>query len=113
MTGKETAMADQPFITCLWFDTQAEEAAAFYTSIFPCADQAEVAYYWSNLVEGGQEVVCGWLKDKYGLCWQIVPAVFFDMVADPDQAKAAQVTQAMFGMTKFDVAALERAYAGV
>ena len=59
--------------------------------VVPCADQAEVAYYWSNLVEGGQEVVCGWLKDKYGLCWQIVPAVFFDMVADPNQAKAAQV----------------------
>jgi predicted 3-demethylubiquinone-9 3-methyltransferase (glyoxalase superfamily) len=156
-------MTDQPFITCLWFDTQAEEAANFYTSIFkdsklgrvhrytkagpgpegsvmlvefelngqkfsglnggpqftfnaavsiviPCADQAEVDYYWSNLVEGGQENVCGWLTDKYGLCWQIVPTVFFEMITDAD--KAAQVTQAMFGMTKFDIAALQQAYAG-
>jgi len=79
--------------------------------VVPCADQAEVAYYWSNLVEGGQEVVCGWLKDKYGLRWQIVPAVFFEMITDPDQDKVTRVTQAMFGMTKFDIAALERAYA--
>jgi predicted 3-demethylubiquinone-9 3-methyltransferase (glyoxalase superfamily) len=158
-------MTDQPFITCLWFDTQAEEAATFYTGIFkdskvgrilchtqagpraegsvmlvefelngqkfsglnggpqytfneavsivvPCADQAEVDYYWSNLVEGGQEIACGWLTDKYGLRWQIVPSVFFEMVADPDRDKAAQVTQAMFGMTKFDIAALQQAYAG-
>jgi predicted 3-demethylubiquinone-9 3-methyltransferase (glyoxalase superfamily) len=158
-------VTDKPFITCLWFDTQAEEAATFYTGIFKnselgrvhrftqagpgpegsvmlvefelngqkfsalnggpqhtfneavsivitCADQAEVDYYWSNLVAGGQEVVCGWLKDRYGLCWQVVPAVFFEMIADPDTAKAARVTQAMFGMTKFDIAALEQAYAG-
>ena len=157
-------MTDQPFITCLWFDTQAEEAATFYTGIFkdsvgrilrhtqagpreegsvmlvefelngqkfsglnggpqytfneavsivvPCADQAEVDYYWSNLVEGGQEIACGWLTDKYGLCWQIVPSVFLEMIADPDRDKAARVTQAMFGMTKFDIAALQQAYAG-
>ena len=159
-------MSDKAFITCLWFDTEAEEAAAFYTGIVkdsklgrvhrhteagpgpagsvmlvefelngqkfsalnggpqhkfneavsivvPCADQAEVDYYWSNLTEGGgQEVVCGWLRDKYGLCWQIVPTVFFEMIADPDQAKAARVTQAMFGMTKLDIAGLEQAYAG-
>ena len=157
-------MTGRPFVTCLWFDTQAEEAATYYTAIFKdarlgtvhrytsagpgpegdamlvefelngqkfsalnggphvtfneavsivvtCADQAEVDYYWDRLSDGGRENVCGWLKDRYGLSWQIVPAVFFDMIADPDSAKAARVTQAMFGMTKFDVAALERAYA--
>jgi predicted 3-demethylubiquinone-9 3-methyltransferase (glyoxalase superfamily) len=157
-------MSDQAFITCLWFDTEAEEAANFYAGIFknsklgrvhrhteagpgpagsvmlvefelngqkfsalnggpqfkfneavsivvPCADQAEVDYYWSHLTEGGQEVACGWLKDKYGLCWQIVPTVFFEMIADPDQNKATRVTQAMFGMTKLDIAGLEQAYA--
>ena len=158
-------MTDKPFTTCLWFDTQAEEAATFYTGIFkdsqlgrihrytqagpgeegsvmlvefelngqkfsglnggphhtfteavsivvPCADQAEVDYYWSNLAEGGQEIACGWLKDKYGLCWQIVPAVFFEMIADPDRDKATRVTQAMLGMTKLDIAVLRRAHAG-
>jgi predicted 3-demethylubiquinone-9 3-methyltransferase (glyoxalase superfamily) len=158
-------MSDQPFITCLWFDTEAEEAANFYTGLFknselgrvhrhteagpgpagsvllvefelngqkfsalnggpqfkfneaisivvPCADQAEVDYYWSNLTDGGQEVVCGWLKDRYGLAWQIVPSVFFEMIADPDQQKVARVMQSMNSMTKFDIARLERAYAG-
>jgi predicted 3-demethylubiquinone-9 3-methyltransferase (glyoxalase superfamily) len=158
-------MTDKPFVTCLWFDTQAEEAATFYTGIFKsselgrvhrytqagpgpegsvmlvefelngqkfsalnggpqhtfneavsivvtCADQAEVDYYWSNLVEGGQEVACGWLKDRYGLRWQIVPAVFFEMIADPDAAKAARATRAMLTMTKFDIAALEEAHGG-
>jgi predicted 3-demethylubiquinone-9 3-methyltransferase (glyoxalase superfamily) len=80
--------------------------------VVPCADQAEVDYYWSSLLaDGGQEMVCGWLKDKYGLCWQIVPDVFFDMVSDPDQQKAARVLQAMSNMTKFNIAALEKAYA--
>ena len=79
----------------------------------PCADQAEVDYYWDNLLSGGgQPNVCGWLKDKYGLSWQIVPARFFEMIVDPDPQKAARVTRAMLGMTKFDIAALERAYAG-
>jgi predicted 3-demethylubiquinone-9 3-methyltransferase (glyoxalase superfamily) len=157
-------MSDQAFTTCLWFDTEAEAAANFYTGIFPgsklgavhryteagpgpvgsvmlvefelngqkfsalnggpqytfsaavsivvpCADQAEVDYYWNRLSEGGQEVACGWLTDKYGLSWQIVPTVFFDMVSDPDQDKVTRVTQAMFTMTKFDIAALQKAYA--
>ncbi len=158
-------MTDQAFITCLWFDTEAEQAASFYTGIFkdsalgrvyrhteagpgpagsvmlvefelngqkfsalnggpqftfneavsivvPCADQAEVDYYWNSLGDSGQEIACGWLKDKYGLCWQIVPTRFFEMIADPDSQKAARATQAMLGMTKFDLAALEKAYAG-
>jgi predicted 3-demethylubiquinone-9 3-methyltransferase (glyoxalase superfamily) len=158
-------MTDRALVTCLWFDTQAEEAATFYTGIFkdaklgtvhrhteagpgpagsvllvefelngqkfsalnggpqftfneavsivvPCADQAEVDYYWDRLTDGGQESVCGWLKDRYGLSWQIVPTVFFDMIKDPDAATAARVMQAMLGMTKLDIAALQKAYAG-
>ena len=156
-------MTDRALVTCLWFDTQAEEAATFYTGVFkeaklgavhryteagpapagsvmlvefelngqkfsalnggpqftfneavsivvPCADQAEVDYYWDRLSDGGQEIACGWLKDRYGLCWQIVPAVFFEMVADPDSGKVTRVMQAMMGMTKFDIAGLEKAY---
>ena len=79
----------------------------------PCDDQAEVDYYWTHLTEdGGEEVACGWLTDKYGLRWQIVPSRLFEMIADPDAEKAARATQAMLGMTKLDIAALERAYAG-
>ena len=158
-------MTDTAFITCLWFDTEAEAAATFYTGIFPdsklgaihryteagpgpagsvmlvefelngqkfsalnggpqftfneavsivvpCADQAEVDYYWDRLSDGGQEIACGWLKDRYGLCWQIVPAVFFEMIADPDPATVARVMRAMMDMTRFDITGLEHAYAG-
>ena len=77
-----------------------------------CADQAEVDYYWDRLSDGGREVACGWLTDRYGLSWQIVPAAFFDMIADPDQDVVTRVMRAMFTMTKFDLAALEQAYAG-
>ena len=160
-------MTGRPFVTCLWFDTQAEEAAAYYTGIFKdarlgtvhrytsagpgpegevmlvefelngqkftglnggpqpfgfneavsfcvtCADQAEVDYYWEALLDGGGEPsVCGWLKDRYGVRWQIVPAVFYAMVRDEDQARKARVTKAMLSMVKFDIPALEAAYAG-
>jgi predicted 3-demethylubiquinone-9 3-methyltransferase (glyoxalase superfamily) len=76
------------------------------------ADQAEVDYYWDRLTEGGNEVACGWVTDKYGLSWQIVPTAFYDMMRDPDSAKVARVTAAMLRMKKFDIAELERAYAG-
>jgi predicted 3-demethylubiquinone-9 3-methyltransferase (glyoxalase superfamily) len=158
-------MTGKAFTTCLWFDTEGEAAANFYTSIFkdsklcrvgryteagpgpagavmvvefelngqkfvalnggpqftfnesisfqiPCADQDEVDYYWRKLSEGGQEVACGWLKDKYGLSWQVVPTVLIDMIGDPDPEKAARTTAAMLKMVKLDVAALQRAYAG-
>jgi predicted 3-demethylubiquinone-9 3-methyltransferase (glyoxalase superfamily) len=158
-------MTDRALVTCLWFDTQAEGAATFYTGIFkdaklgavhrytdagpgpagsvmlvefelngqkfsalnggpqftfneavsivvPCADQAEVDYYWDRLSAGGQEVACGWLKDRYGLCWQIVPTAFFELIAGPDPAGVDRVLRAMMGMTKFDVAGLQEAYAG-
>ncbi|GDY31721.1 VOC family protein [Gandjariella thermophila] len=86
-----------------------DEAISFQ---IPCADQDEVDYYWSRLSEGGQEGPCGWLKDKFGLSWQVVPTVLIDMISDPDPEKAARTTRAMLSMSKFDIAALERAYAG-
>ena len=75
-----------------------------------CADQAEVDYCWDALTaDGGRENACGWLYDKYGLCWQIAPAAFFDIIQGADQDRAARATAAMLKMKKFDIAALERA----
>jgi predicted 3-demethylubiquinone-9 3-methyltransferase (glyoxalase superfamily) len=158
-------MTSKPFTTCLWFDTQGEEAAHFYTSVFKnsrisgiqrytevgpgaedkvmtvqfelngqqflalnggpeytpgpavsivveCADQAEVDYYWDRLTEGGQEVACGWLTDKYGFSWQVVPTALLEMISDPDRAKASRALAAMMTMKKFDIAALTDAYNG-
>ena len=147
----------------LWFDTQAEEAAKFYCSIFknskmldvqrypeggpaPAGSvmivnfelegmqfvglnagptfkfteaisfvvttetQEETDYYWNKLTsEGGQESQCGWLKDKFGLSWQVVPTTLSKLLADPDKKKAQRVMQAMLQMKKIDIAALERA----
>lgn len=159
-------MAADGLTTCLWFDTEGEQAVRFYTSIFKdaklgriaryteagpgapgavmtvefelngqkflalnggpgrkfseaislvitCADQDEVDYYWDRLSDGGQEVACGWVTDRYGLSWQVVPAVLTDLMSDPDPAKAKRVTEAMFTMKKLDIAALQRAYAGM
>lgn len=158
--------ARQKITPCLWFENNAEEAARFYTSIFPdssitgvlhaksdtpgnkegdvllveftlagqkyqalnggphdkfndaislsvdCADQAEVDHYWDALIAGGgRPVQCGWLKDKYGLSWQIVPRRLTELLSDPDPAKAKRVMQAMLKMVKLDVAALEAAAA--
>lgn len=77
-----------------------------------CADQAEVDRLWEALSEGGEPVQCGWLRDRYGLSWQIVPAGLLRMMKDPDTAKVRRVTETMLGMVKLDVAALERAYRG-
>lgn len=147
---------------CLWFDDCLEEAARFYTGIFPnssighfsrytenspgepgtvmageftldgmtfrginggpafpfteavsfsitCRDQSEVDYYWDSLVDGGAESVCGWLKDRYGLSWQIVPSRLYELVSDPSPARSAAATQAMLGMRRIVVADLEAA----
>jgi len=78
-----------------------------------CDDQEEVDYYWTKLTEGGgQPGSCGWLKDKYGVSWQVIPKALIDMISDPDPAKAARTTQAMLSMGKLDIAPLEEAYAG-
>jgi len=78
-----------------------------------CADQAEVDRLWDRLLQGGgKEEQCGWLKDKYGMSWQIVPSMLPKMLADPDKEKARCVFQAMLKMVKIDVAALKRAYEG-
>ncbi len=76
-----------------------------------CDDQDEVDYYWSKLAEGGEESVCGWLKDKYGVSWQVIPSMLIDMVSDPDPEKAKRATEAMLAMTKLDIAALQKAHA--
>jgi predicted 3-demethylubiquinone-9 3-methyltransferase (glyoxalase superfamily) len=153
-----------PNITsCLWFDTEGEDAANFYVSVFPnsrivnvsrygdagprpsgsimtvdfeldghpfialnggpeftfteavsfvinCADQDEVDYYWTKLGEGGEEGPCGWLKDRFGLSWQVVPAALWELAGDPDPAKSQAVIKAMLGMGKLVVAELQAAY---
>ena len=81
--------------------------------VVKCDTQEEIDFYWQRLTsEGGQEVECGWLKDKYGLSWQIVPTVMDEMMQSKDPARLARVTQAFLKMKKFDIAALQRAYDG-
>lgn len=152
----------QKITPCLWFDDQAEEAVAFYTSVFEnsrvldiarygkagpgpegsvmtvrfelngqefvalnggplftfdeaisfqvnCRTQDEVDEFWSKLSEGGEESTCGWLKDKFGLSWQIVPTRLVELVGDPDPEKSQRAMEAMLGMKKIDIAALEQA----
>jgi predicted 3-demethylubiquinone-9 3-methyltransferase (glyoxalase superfamily) len=147
---------------CLWFDTQAEDAAEFYTSIFPnskiievtrygpqaprpegmvmtvkfvldgqeyvglnggpeftfseaisfqisCESQDEVDSYWNGLTDGGEEGPCGWLKDRFGLSWQVVPVQLDVLLADPDPARSQAAMQAMLKMSKLDIAELQRA----
>ena len=161
----------QKITPCLWFDDQAQEAAEFYTAIFPdskitkvarygeagreahgrppgsvmtvafeldgqaftalnggpifkfnealslqinCETQKEVDHYWNALSKGGNEKAqqCGWLKDKYGLSWQVVPRVLVEMITDSDPQKAGRVMEAMIKMKKIDIAQVKRAYAG-
>lgn len=144
-----------PITPSLWFDNDLEQAAEFYTSVFPnsriesmngspgevvsgsfvldgtrffginggpqfrfteavsfmvsCKDQDEVDYYWERLLDGGEESQCGWLKDRFGVSWQIVPDRLFELVNDPDPARAAAATNAMLGMRKLVIAELEAA----
>jgi len=152
-----------PKITpCLWFDTQGEEAAEFYTSIFPnsrivdvarygeagprdagtvmvvkfeldgqelvalnggpeftfdeaisfqidCADQEEVDRYSEALTDGGEQGPCGWVKDRFGLSWQVVPTRMIELLLDPDEARAQRAMAAMLEMRKIDIAAVEAA----
>lgn len=80
-----------------------DEAVSF---LIDCADQEEVDYYWNKLSEGGQEGPCGWVKDKFGLSWQVVPSVLEELLSDPDEARAQRAMKAMLAMGKLDVAAL-------
>jgi predicted 3-demethylubiquinone-9 3-methyltransferase (glyoxalase superfamily) len=155
----------QKITPCLWFDTEAEEAATFYTSVFAdsrivevarygdagpraagsvmtvlfelqgerfvalnggpqfrfnesvsfqvdCADQAEVDHYWSCLSEGGEESMCGWLKDRFGVSWQVVPAPATALLSDPDPERARRATAALLEMRRIDIAAVQRAADG-
>ena len=77
-----------------------------------CDNQEEVDYYWAKLSEGGKEIQCGWLNDKYGLPWQVVPKVLMEMIGDPDKEKASRALKAMMGMVKLDIPELKRAYDG-
>jgi predicted 3-demethylubiquinone-9 3-methyltransferase (glyoxalase superfamily) len=79
-----------------------------------CDTQEEVDHYWTKLSAGGDEQAqqCGWLKDRYGVSWQVVPRVLIDLIKDPDPKKSGRVMEAMLGMKKIDIAAIERAYAG-
>ena len=77
-----------------------------------CADQDEVDYYWAKLTEGGEESQCGWLKDRYGLSWQVVPVGMEEMMNDPDKGRADRAMRAMLGMKKLDLAALYAAADG-
>jgi predicted 3-demethylubiquinone-9 3-methyltransferase (glyoxalase superfamily) len=78
-----------------------------------CADQDEVDYYWSALVDGGEESQCGWLKDRFGLSWQIVPKRLYELTEDPDTARSDAAVKAMMGMRKIVIADLEAAADGV
>ena len=154
---------------CLWFDSQAEDAAGLYVSVFPdsgideiarygeegfevhqrpadsvmtvgvrlagqkftalnggplfrfseaisfqiyCDTQPEIDHYWGKLSEGGEEGPCGWLKDRFAVSWQVVPAALPAMMTDPDPKKVGRVTNAFMQMKKFDLATIERAYRG-
>ncbi len=77
-----------------------------------CTDQAEVDHYWTRLGEGGEEGPCGWLKDRFGVSWQVIPTELLALTSDPDPARAQRATQAMLGMKKIDVAGLRRAADG-
>jgi predicted 3-demethylubiquinone-9 3-methyltransferase (glyoxalase superfamily) len=77
-----------------------------------CETQAEVDHFWSKLTAGGEEGPCGWLKDKFGLSWQVVPTVLIEMLKGPDAKKSQRVTKAFLQMKKFDIEALKKAYNG-
>ncbi len=100
----------QPFIALNGGPSGFNQAVSF---MIQCETQTEIDYYWERLTsEGGSEVACGWLKDKYGLSWQVTPTVLMEMLSDPDPAAKDRTMEAMMKMVKLDIAALRRAHAG-
>ena len=93
-------------VTNLWFDTEA------ISLLIDCADQAEVDHYWDALVAGGEESQCGWLKDRYGLSWQVVPTELAALLGHADPGRAERATAAMLSMRKLDIAAIRAAADG-
>jgi predicted 3-demethylubiquinone-9 3-methyltransferase (glyoxalase superfamily) len=83
-----------------------DEAVSF---VIDCADQKEVDYYWDKLTEGGEESQCGWLKDRFGLSWQVVPTELYQLTTGPDPARAERAMTAMFAMQKIDLATIKAA----
>jgi len=81
--------------------------------IVNCGSQEDVDYFWQRLGEGGEEGACGWLKDKYGVSWQIIPTAMNEMISDPDPDKSQRAMRTMLQMKKIDIATIERAYRGV
>jgi predicted 3-demethylubiquinone-9 3-methyltransferase (glyoxalase superfamily) len=103
LAGQEfTLMAAGPF-------RKINEAISFVVN---CGTQKEVDHFWSALSRGGEKGQCGWLKDKYGVSWQVVPTILVELMSDPDPVKAGRVTQAMLTMTKLDISKLKAAYSG-
>ena len=77
-----------------------------------CETQQEIDYYWDKLSDGGEKGYCGWLKDRYGLSWQVKPIILAEMLSDPDQGKCTRVTNAFLQMKKFDIRDTEKAFSG-
>jgi predicted 3-demethylubiquinone-9 3-methyltransferase (glyoxalase superfamily) len=103
LKGQEfTLMAAGPY-------RKINEAISFVVN---CGTQKEVDHFWEKLSEGGEKGPCGWLKDRYGVSWQVVPTVLTKLMADPDPVKAGRVTQAMLQMTKLDITQLKKAHKG-
>ena len=115
----ERAFTDRPEVFAAWvqLNTAINGGPAFtfdeaISLLINCADQAEVDYYWDKLLDGGEESQCGWLKDRYGLSWQVCPVGMLDLLNDPDPERSQRAMKAMFGMKKLDLAALQAAADG-
>jgi predicted 3-demethylubiquinone-9 3-methyltransferase (glyoxalase superfamily) len=107
----EFLLSGQPFVAMSASGQEPFNHAVSF--VVNCESQAEVDRYWDGLLQGGgAPEACGWLRDRYGVAWQIVPTVMFQMMADPDTAKAKRAADAMMKMVKFDIATLQAAYAG-
>jgi len=107
----EFTLAGQPFLAISAGPLDAFNHAVSF--VVHCDSQAEIDRYWDALLQGGgTPEQCGWLRDRYGLCWQVVPRRLGDLIADADRDKGRRTTEAMLGMVKLDIAALERAHAG-